>query len=326
MTPKRLLSGIQTSGTPHIGNYFGMMQRMVDFQETSELFCFLANYHALTSVSDGDQLRKNTLTTACDFLALGIDPEKSVFWVQSDLPEVTELTWLLSNVTGMGLLERSHSYKDKVSKGITATHGLFSYPVLMSADILMFGSQVVPVGKDQKQHVEMTRDIAQRFNSTYGNTFVVPEPLIETATGLLPGIDGQKMSKSYNNTIDIFCDKATLAKKVMCIVTDSTPVDQPKDTENSTLFAIYSLFLEADQQKELVTRFQTPGTSYGALKKDLVEVIWNYFAPQRELRNELANNTDHVIKILKQGADKARSVAMPYLERARNAVGLNYTR
>lgn len=209
----RVLSGIQPSGKLHLGNYFGMMKRMVDYQQEHELYAFIVNYHALTTVFDAEKLREGTFNAVCDFLALGIDPNNATFWVQSDVPEVTELTWLLSNITGVGLLERAHSYKDKVAKGIAASHGLFSYPVLMAADILAFGGEIVPVGKDQKQHLEISRDIAERFNNTYGETFILPEADISKELATIPGVDGQKMSKSYNNAIEIFSDEKSLKKK-----------------------------------------------------------------------------------------------------------------
>ncbi|MFX4260925.1 tryptophan--tRNA ligase [Pelotomaculum propionicicum] len=320
----RILSGIQPSGSLHLGNYFGMMKRMVDYQKNNELFCFLVNYHALTSVFDAAFLRRQTYEAACDFLALGLDPNKSVFYIQSDVPEVTELTWLLSNVTGMGLLERNHSYKDKVAKGIPASHGLFSYPVLMAADILMYGADKVPVGKDQKQHLEIARDIAFRFNSTYGETFVVPEPDIEDDLAVVPGIDGQKMSKSYGNAIEIFSDEKTLKKKVMSIKTDSTPVDQPKPVEGNPLYDIYALFLDARGKAELKERLLTPGLKYGDLKKEIFGVIWDYFEPFRNERKKLSEDRGFVVDTMKKGASKARQVASVYLEKARHNVGLDY--
>lgn len=320
----RILSGIQPSGSLHLGNYFGMMKRMIDYQEKNELFCFLVNYHALTSVFDGAFLRRQTFEAACDFLALGLDPDRSVFWVQSDVPEVTELTWLLSNVTGMGLLERCHSFKDKTAKGIPASHGLFSYPVLMAADILLYGGEKVPVGKDQKQHLEVARDIALRFNSAYGETFVVPEPDIEEDVAVLPGIDGQKMSKSYDNTIEIFADEKTLRQKVMSIKTDSTPVDEPKPLEGNILYDLYSLFLDEKGKAALKERFLTPGLRYGDMKKELFGVIWDYFAPYRKEREKLVRERDHVVETMQKGARKARQAAAVYLERARRNVGLDY--
>ncbi|GBF12101.1 tryptophan--tRNA ligase [Tepidibacillus infernus] len=320
----RILSGIQPSGKLHLGNYFGMMKRMVDYQENNELYAFIVNYHALTSVFDAKKLQEGTFNAACDFLALGMDPEKSTFWVQSDVPEVTELTWLLSNVTSMGLLERAHAYKDKVAKGIPATHGLFSYPVLMAADILAYGGKRVPVGKDQKQHIEIARDIAERFNATYGETFVLPEEDIEEEIATVPGIDGQKMSKSYGNTIEIFADEETLRKKVMSIVTDTTPVDEPKPIENNTLYEIYSLFLNPAEKEELKDRFLTPGLKYGEVKKELFSMIWEYFRPYREKREGYANDRGEVMNILQKGANKARETASHYVQLARKNVGLYY--
>ncbi|BAF59419.1 MAG: tryptophan--tRNA ligase [Pelotomaculum sp.] len=320
----RVLSGIQPSGSLHLGNYFGMMKRMVEYQENNELFCFLVNYHALTSVFDAELLRRQTFEAACDFLALGLDPEKSVFWVQSDVQEVTELTWLLSNVTGMGLLERSHSYKDKTAKGIPASHGLFAYPVLMAADILLYGAEKVPVGKDQKQHLEIARDIAIRFNNTYGETFVVPEPDIEESVATVPGIDGQKMSKSYGNAIEIFAGEKEMREKVMKIKTDSTPVDQPKPVEGNVLYELYSLFLDEKEREKLKERFLTPGLKYGEVKKELFGVIWEYFAPYRKERERLVKDRQYVVDTLREGARKARQVAAVYLERARRNVGLDY--
>jgi len=301
-----------------------MIKRMIEYQENNELFCFLVNYHALTTVYDAALLRRQTFEAACDFLALGLDPDRSVFYVQSDVPEVTELTWLLSNVTGMGLLERSHSYKDKLAKGIAPNHGLFSYPVLMAADILLYGGEIVPVGRDQKQHLEITRDIAIRFNHTYGETFVVPEPDIEEDVALVPGIDGQKMSKSYGNAIEIFADEKTLKEKVMSIKTDSTPVNEPKPLEGNALFEIYSLFLDNKGKEELRERFITPGLRYGDVKKELFGVIWEYFAPYRKKREKLAMDRSYVVETMRRGARRARQVAAVYLERARRNVGLDY--
>lgn len=324
MKNKRVLSGIQPSGNLHLGNYFGMMKRMIEYQENNELFCFLVNYHALTSMNNSDQLQRDTINAACDFLALGLDPDKSVFWVQSDVPEVTELTWILSIVTSVGLLERAHSYKDKISKGVVPSHGLFSYPVLMAADILLFGGEVVPVGKDQKQHLEMARDIAIRFNATFGETFVIPEPLIEEDFGLIPGTNGEKMSKSYKNTIDIFSDKDDLVKGVMGIVTDATPVEESKNPDSSILYQMYSLFLDDSGQEKLRQRFLTPGLRYNDVKKELIDIIWNYFTSHREKRQTLLKDKDYVLKTMQEGAEKARDVAVTYLKKARKNVGLNY--
>lgn len=320
----RVLSGIQPSGNLHLGNYFGMMKRMIEYQKNHELFCFIVNLHALTSVFDSDKLRHQTCEAVGDFLALGLDPEKSIFWIQSDVPEVTELTWFLSNVTGMGLLERSHSYKDKLAKGIPANHGLFAYPVLMAADILGYGANVVPVGKDQKQHVEIARDIALRFNNTYGETFIIPEPDIEDELATIPGLDGQKMSKSYGNTIEIFIDEASLKQKIMTLKTDSTPVNEPKPIEGNILFALYSLFLDDHGKEELKERFLTPGLKYGEVKKELFSIIWEYFAPYREKRSQITKAD--VAKVMKKGADKARAVITKYLDQARHNVGVDYYR
>jgi len=320
----RVLSGIQPSGALHLGNYFAMMKRMIEYQKNHELFCFIVNYHALTTVFDADLLRKQTFDAICDFLALGIDPDKSIFWVQSDVPEVTELTWLLSNVTPVGMLERAHSYKDKKAKGIAANHGLFAYPVLMAADILLYGADIIPVGKDQKQHVEMTRDIAIRFNQTYGETFVIPEPDIPKDVAMIPGTDGQKMSKSYGNTIELFSSRKELKKKVMSIVTDPTPIEEPKNPDKCNLFAIYSLFLDDEGKEELRDRYLRPGLKYSDVKKELIDVIWNYFEPYRSKREELENNKDYVYEVMRKGAEKARAVATEYLDKARRNVGLNY--
>lgn len=320
----RVLSGIQPSGNLHLGNYFGMMKRMIEYQKNHELFCFIVNFHALTSVFDAERLRRQTCEAVIDFLALGLDPEKSIFWVQSDVPEVTELAWLLSNVTGMGLLERSHSYKDKLAKGLPASHGLFSYPVLMAADILGYGANIIPVGKDQKQHVEIARDIAGRFNNTYGETFVLPEADIEDELATVPGLDGQKMSKSYGNTIEIFIDEASLKQKIMSIKTDSTPVNEPKPIEGNILFTLYSLFLDDKGKEELKDRFLTPGLKYGEVKKELFKIIWEYFAPYRDKRAKISK--DDVIEVMKKGAEKARAVITEYLDRARHNVGVDYYR
>lgn len=320
----RVLSGIQPSGTLHIGNYFGMMKPMIAYQDRSELFVFIVNLHALTSLNDAEQLKKNTIQAAADFLALGLDPNNCIFWVQSDVPEVTELTWVLSNVTSMGLLERCHSYKDKVAKGLVPNHGLFAYPVLMAADILLYQANVIPVGRDQKQHVEVTRDIAERFNFVFGDTFVLPEPEISDDVAVVPGLDGQKMSKSYDNTIEIFTDRAALKKKVMSIVTDARGVDEPKDPDNCNLYAMYKLFSTPDELAALRERYLAPGLKYVDVKKELIERIWNFFAPHREKHDELMAHPDTIRDILKEGANKARNVAMETLTKVRDKVGLTY--
>ncbi len=320
----RVLSGIQPSGSLHIGNYFGMMKPMIAYQDRSELFVFIVNLHALTTLHDADSLKQNTIQAAADFLALGLDPNNCIFWVQSDVPEVTELTWILSNVTSMGLLERCTSYKDKVAKGIVPNHGLFAYPVLMAADILLYQANKIPVGRDQKQHVEVTRDIAERFNNVFGDTFVLPEPEISDDVAVVPGIDGQKMSKSYDNTIDIFTDRAVLKKKVMSVVTDARGVDEPKDPDSCNLYALYKLFSTPDELAALRERYLAPGLKYVDVKKELIERIWNFFAPHREKHDELMARPDTIRDILKHGADKARNVAMETLSQVRDRVGLIY--
>ncbi len=320
----RVLSGIQPSGSLHLGNYFGMMKKMIDYQEHQELYCFIANYHAMTSLSDGKALATGTLEAAANFLALGLDPEKSVFWVQSDVPEVQELAWILSNFTPMGLLERCHSYKDKIAKGIAANHGLFAYPVLMSADILLFQSETVPVGKDQKQHVEVTRDIAIKFNNHYGDTFTLPNPEIDDQVATVPGLDGQKMSKSYKNTIDLFLDDKPLRKQIMRIVTDPTPVEDPKDPDNCNVFQIYRLFLDKEQQAALRQRYQAGGLGYGEVKQELFETVRDFFAPYTERRKELLADKESLRKVLAEGAQKARYAASKTLRKVRKKTGLSY--
>ncbi|HIA91270.1 MAG TPA: tryptophan--tRNA ligase [Candidatus Marinimicrobia bacterium] len=320
---KRVLSGIQPSGQLHLGNYFGMMSRMIHYQEENDLFCFIVNYHAMTSMQDGASLKENTMSAAMDFLSLGLDPEKSTFWVQSDIPQVAELMWILSIVTSVGLMERGTSYKDKLAKGLKANMGLFSYPILMAADILLFGGEIVPVGKDQKQHLEMTRDIAVRFNQTFGDVLIVPELDIDKDTQLVPGLDGQKMSKSYNNTIPIFGSEKVIQKKVMSIVTDSSGVNEVKNT-NCTLFKIFCLFLDENGKLELADKFQTPGTGYGEIKKELFSTIMKHFKLFRQKRDYYEQHQDQVHDILKQGAEKASAVAETFLTPVRDVTGLNY--
>jgi tryptophanyl-tRNA synthetase len=259
----RILSGIQPSGVLHIGNYFGMMRPAIELQREGETFYFIADYHALTSVRDPKALRENSRRVALDFLACGLDPERSALFRQSDVPQVTELAWILSTVAPMGLLERAHSYKDKLARGLPPTVGLFSYPVLMAADILIYDSDVVPVGKDQKQHIEITRDLAGKINDTFGHVFKLPEPRIQTATEVVPGIDGQKMSKSYGNNIDIFGNENETRKRVMSIVTDSTPVEASKDAARSTIFQLYSLIASKEEISDMRERFENGGTGYG---------------------------------------------------------------
>lgn len=320
----RVLSGIQPSGSLHIGNYFAMMKPMIELQNSSELFCFIVNYHAMTSLHDGAELQKNTINAAMDFLALGLDPEKCFFWVQSDVPEVMELSWILSCHTSMGLLERSHSFKDKVARGLVPNVGLYTYPILMAADILLYDANIVPVGKDQKQHIEITRDIAGSFNNTYGDIFVIPEGKIEDDVATIPGIDGQKMSKSYGNTLDIFEDEKSLKKKVMKIITDSAAVEDPKNPDTCNVFAIYKLFATPDQLNNMRELYLKGGTGYGQVKKDLLEILTEYFRPYRENRKRFEDDKAEVYNILKKGADKTRNVAAVTLKRVKDAVGINY--
>jgi len=320
----RILSGIQPSGALHLGNYFGMMKPAIELQEKGEAFYFVANYHSMTSLFEAEQRRKNTLDVALDFLACGLDPKKAVFFRQSDVPEVTELTWLLTTVTPMGLLERGTSYKDKIAKGIAPNHGLFAYPVLMAADILIYDSNIVPVGRDQKQHVEMTRDIAARFNETYGRTFVIPEPQIRDEVAVVPGIDGQKMSKSYGNTIEIFGDEKSARKKILGIVMDSRTPQEPKaDADRNLAIQLLKLVAPPDAAKEAEDRLRAGGLGYGDLKKTLFEHYWNCFAVSRAKRAELAANLDYVDQVLREGATRARAVADKVLKRARAAGGLD---
>src|SRR5882757_6330444 len=311
----RILSGIQPSGALHLGNFFGMMRPSIELQEKGEAFYFIADYHSMTSLFDAAARRQNTLDVALDFLACGLDPKRSVFFRQSDVPEVTELTWILSTITPMGLLERATSYKDKIAKGISPNHGLFAYPVLMAADILIYDSNVVPVGQDQKQHVEITRDIAVKFNEQYGETFVIPEPQIRGAVAKVPGTDGEKMSKSYGNTIEIFGDEKSVRKKVMAIKMDSRTPQEPKpDAELNLAIQLLKLVAPPEVSKDYEDRLRAGGLGYGDLKKALFEHYWNYFAAARAKRAELAANMDHVNRVLADGAERARAVASVVLK------------
>ena len=321
---QRILSGIQPSGRLHIGNYFGMMLPMIRHMEHADLYVFIVDLHALTSVQDRDRLRQGTLEAAADFLALGLDPDRCTFWVQSDVPEVCELAWLLSVVTPMGLLERSHSYKDKVARNIPASHGLFSYPVLMAADILLYQPDLVPVGKDQKQHIEVTRDIAMRFNNTFGETFRIPDGEINENAAVIPGLDGQKMSKSYDNTIPIFAEEKELRKKVMAIQTDATPVEAPKNPDTCNLYGLLKLFASHEKMQEVHGLYVNGGAAYGYLKQDLQALINERFAPARARKKELLDNPDYLRQILAKGADKARAKASQTLDLVRDRVGLKY--
>jgi len=324
----RILSGIQPSGVLHIGNYFGMMRPAIELQAEGETFYFIAEYHALTSVRDPKVLRENSRRVALDFLACGLNPERGALFRQSDVAQVTELAWILSTVAPVGLLERAHSYKDKLAHGMTSSAGLFNYPVLMAADILIYDSDVVPVGKDQKQHIEITRDLAVKMNETFGQAeparqlFKLPEPRIQPATQVVPGLDGQKMSKSYNNTIDIFGDEKETRKRVMSIVTDSTPVETAKDPARSTIVELYSLFASKNEIAEMRERFRKGGTGYGDFKKELFEKLWGFFAPMRNRREEILADKSHIDNVLARGAQRANEVADQVMQRIRAAVGL----
>lgn len=320
----RILSGIQPSGKLHVGNYFGMMKPMIENMGRGELFAFVVNFHALTSVQNRDQLATDTLEAAADFMALGLDPQQSVFWVQSDVPEVTELMWYLSPLTPMGLLERCHSYKDKVAKGILSSHGLFSYPVLMAADILLFQAEIVPVGKDQKQHLEVARDIAMKFNHRFGETFVLPEPQISEDLATVPGTDGAKMSKSYGNTIGIFQTAKQLKKNVNTIVTDAAGIEDVKDPETCNLFNIFKIFAPEDRVAAVRDQYLQGGAGYGYVKVELIDILWEYFREAREKRAELVADKGYLREILAAGAEKARHHATKTIDLVRDRIGIKY--
>ena len=318
----RILSGIQPSGVLHIGNYFGMMRPAIELQKEGETFYFIADYHALTSLRDPEALRENSRRVALDFLACGLDPNKSALFRQSDVPQTTELAWILSTVTPVSRLELAHSYKDNIARGMAASAGLFTYPVLMAADILIYDSDAVPVGKDQKQHIEITRDIAARINEAYGDVFKLPEPRINPETQVVPGLDGQKMSKSYGNNIDIFGDEKETRKRVMSIVTDSTPVEAPKDPDKSTIVELYSLFAAKGEVANMREEFKKGGTGYGDFKKQLFEKLWEYFSPMRKRREELLRDKSYIDNVLGKGAERANEIADQVMARVRKAVGL----
>jgi tryptophanyl-tRNA synthetase len=320
----RILSGIQPSGKLHIGNFFGAMRQHLKLQAEHSCFYFIADYHALTSNPNPAEVLENSFDVAMDYIALGLDTEKTVFWRQSDVPEVTELTWLLSCVTPMGLLQRCTSYKDKIAQGLSPNHGLFAYPVLQAADILIYNSDLVPVGADQKQHIEVTRDIAGRFNNTYGEVFTIPQEHIIESVAVVPGIDGQKMSKSYGNTIGIFEQRDSVRKKIMKIVTDSTPVEEPKNPDKCNVFALLRLVAPPEELADWENKYRSGGMGYGQAKKRLAELIIEYFEPFRQKRAELEKNLDHVKNILANGAERARAVASETLLRARKAIGLEH--
>lgn len=318
----RALSGIQPSGRLHIGNFFGAMRPQLQFQTEHECFYFIADYHALTSNPSPDEIAQNIQDVAIDYISLGLDAEKTVFWRQSDVPEVTEFTWLLSCVTPMGLLQRCTSYKEKVAQGFSPNHGLFAYPVLQAADILIFNSDIVPVGADQKQHIEVARDIAIKFNNTYGEILTVPEDYIIESVAVVPGLDGRKMSKSYGNTIEIFEPEDSIKKKIMRIVTDSTPLEEPKDPDKCNVFALLKLVATPAELAEWGNRYRSGGMGYGRAKKRLAELMIEYFRPYRQKRAELENNLDYVKKVLAEGAKRAKAVATETLVKVRDAVGL----
>ena len=318
----RILSGIQSSGELHIGNYFGALRQHVELQDQGESVYFIADYHSMTSVRDGPLRRDLVIEVALDYLACGLDPARAILYRQSDLPEVCELSWILGSVTPMGLLERGHAYKDKVAQGLSADHGLFAYPILMAADILLYNPDIVPVGRDQKQHVEMARDIAQRFNHVYeAEVFKLPEPRILESVAVIPGTDGRKMSKSYDNAIRMFWADKKIKKAVMGIVTDSTPVEEPKDTQ-TPLFEIWSLFASPADREQEFARVEAGGVGYGEVKKDLLARLLDYFADMRARRADLEGRLDDVEDILVDGAARARALAQPVLDACRSAAGL----
>jgi tryptophanyl-tRNA synthetase len=320
----RTLTGITPSGALHLGNYFGAMRPAIDAQAQGDCFYFIADYHSMTTVFDPAERRRHTRGVALDWLACGLDPARSVFWRQSDVPEVCELTWLIGSLTPMGLLERAHSYKDKTAKGLSPNFGLFAYPVLMAADILLYDTNVVPVGQDQKQHLEMTRDIASKFNQAYGETLVVPEARIREEVAVVPGLDGQKMSKSYGNTLELFADEKALRRKVMGIVMDSRTPQEPKpDADRNLCIQLLKLVAPPAVAADLEDRLRAGGLGYGDLKKALFEQIWTYFAPARARRAELAAQPDYVDQVLREGAVRARSVATAVIQRARAACGID---
>jgi len=320
----RVLTGIQSSGDLHIGNYFGSIKQMVDAQAKSDTFTFIANYHAMTSVNDGARLAELTMQSATDFLALGIDPSKNTFWVQSDVKEVLELYWILSSYTPMGLLERAHSYKDKTAKGIKANHSLFSYPVLMAADILLYSPEIIPVGKDQIQHVEIARDIAIKFNNQYGDILTIPDFQVQEEVQTVPGTDGQKMSKSYGNCVNIFGEEKKQLKVIKKIVTEQVALEDPKEFMDCNVYNMAKLFLNENELLELQARYKAGGEGHGHFKLYLADVMWEYFRPYREQRSHFVNNQDEVRDILKAGASKAQAIAAPMMEKIRTATGIRY--
>jgi tryptophanyl-tRNA synthetase len=324
-SPEKLIivSGIQPSGNLHLGNYFGAVQQFVQFIEGGhECYYFLANYHALTSMRDPQRLLELTCSTAADYLALGLDPERCSIYVQSDLPEVCELQWILTTVTPMGLLERCHAYKDKVQQGIPSDHGLFAYPVLQAADILIVRANRVPVGQDQKQHIEVTRDIAAYFNNSYSDMLTIPEPFIPENVAVIPGRDGRKMSKSYGNTIELFAKEEEIRQQIYSIVTDSASVAEPKDPERSYLYAVLKLFCDSETQAYWADRFRSGGLGYREVKQTIFDLFMRKFEPMRVRRRELENRPEYVDEVLKRGAEQAQKIARPLLRKVREAVGI----
>ncbi|MBI4995055.1 tryptophan--tRNA ligase [Candidatus Peregrinibacteria bacterium] len=321
---ERILSGMQPSGNPHLGNYLGAMRQHIEMQGEGECFYFIANYHALTALRNADDLRAKTRELAMDYLALGLDPAKTAFFRQSDVPEVTELAWILNTVTPMGLLERAHAWKDAKAKGKKGeTAGLFTYPVLMAADILIYQSDIVPVGQDQKQHVEIARDIAAVFNNTYGETFKLPEPMIKKEVAIIPGVDGQKMSKSYGNVIEIFAPADALKKQVFLIKTDSKGVKECKDPKTCLPFILYSLIAEKEEMQNLASALSEGKIGYAEIKTQLFEKLLEHFGLAREKRLELTGKPDFVEDVLKEGAKKAKKLAAATLDEARKKTGLS---
>lgn len=321
----RILSGIKPTGVPHIGNYFGMMRPAIEWQDRGEAFYFIADYHALTTLQNPALLRQYSRGVALDFLACGLDPKKATLFRQSDVHGIGQLTWILGTLTPMPMLENAHAYKAAAERGEKAglNLGVFAYPVLMAIDILIYQSNIVPVGRDQKQHVEMTRDLAIKFNRTYSETFTIPEPSILPGVETIQGLDGQKMSKSYDNTIELFAEEKVLRKKVMGIVTDSTPVEAPKDPANSTIVELYRLFAPESDVKQMEERFRAGGTGYGEFKKQLFEAIWSYFEPMRRRRRELEEDPGYVDRVLAEGAERANALAAETVRKVRVATGLD---
>lgn len=321
---RRILTGIQPSGILHIGNYFGAMKASIELQNQNpgDTYLFIADLHSLTVNPKPEDLRMRIRRLALDYLACGLDPEKTAFFRQSDIQGVCELTWILNTITGLGLLERAHSYKDKVAKGFIPNNGLFSYPVLMAADILLYKSNAVPVGKDQKQHLEITRDIAIKFNQMYQEVFVIPEPIISESVAVIPGTDGQKMSKSYNNTIELFGNEKAIRKKIMSIPTDSTPMEDPKDPDKCNIFALFKLFSNERQIADLAAKYRAGNFGYGHAKQALFEAYMDYFAPMRRRREELEKEPGYIDEVLRKGAEKANAVAAQTVDEVYRAVGL----